>query len=212
MRITWSKLLPSFGLIACVTACGGDQSQQNSAKNTVTIDGDEVVVSWDRGSAEQATAVGTITSDEPVLVAARAIEAVTGCAAQASEATLGESIFIRSDGQLELTLSIDCTKVVSAAQNAQPQAAVQDASDSKRMAAAVEEAIRQVVAQPTSQQPTAQPAVLQAPGVAELYEGSPYSAFSATDIQAYCGQDWTTRVAADGRTEYNPCTQRSAFR
>lgn len=46
----------------------------------------------------------------------------------------------------------------------------------------------------------------------ELFEGSPYAAFSKAMIERYCAQDWTTRVAANGRTEYNPCTQRSAFR
>ena len=69
--------------------------------------------------------------------------------------------------------------------------------------------MRQVVAEPTSPAPV-QPTVSNP--AAELYEGSPYSAFSPSDIQAYCGQDWTTRIAANGRTEYNPCTQRSAFR
>ena len=50
------------------------------------------------------------------------------------------------------------------------------------------------------------------PGSPPLFEGSSYAAFTPAHIQAYCQQSWTTRIAASGRTEYNPCTQRSAFR
>lgn len=44
-----------------------------------------------------------------------------------------------------------------------------------------------------------------------LFEGTSYALFTPQQISAYCAQSWTTRTAADGRTEYNPCTQRSAF-
>lgn len=206
MRNTLSTMgsFPAFVLLTVLAACGGDQRQDTADAKNVTIEGNQISVSWNRATAKEATAIGAITSDEPVLIAAQAIERVTGCAAKADEATLGDSIFIRSDGQLQLTLGIDCTRVVSVAQNTPSQIPERTSSDSKRMAAAVEEAIRQVVAQPAVARSKT--------GSAQLYEGSPYGAFSATDIQSYCGQDWTTRVAENGRTEYNPCTQRSAFR
>ncbi len=214
MRITLSEHagLPALALITALAACGGDQRKAATDANTVLVDGNKVSVSWDRTTAKDATAVGAIASDEPVLIAAQAIERVTGCAAKADDATLGESIFIRSDGQLQLTLGIDCTQVASVAQNTPTRVSTATASTSDRMSAAVEAAIRQVVAQPSTSV-SAQPAVARSvSGPAQLYEGSPYAAFSASDIQAYCGQDWTTRVAENGRTEYNPCTQRSAFR
>jgi len=214
MRIALSKQggLPAVALIIALTACGGGQRQTATDTNSVAIEGSKVSVSWDRATAKEATAVGVITSDEPVLIAAQAIERITGCAAKADEATLGDSIFIRSDGQLQLTLGIDCTQVASVAQTTPSRDSAATTSDSSRMAAAVEAAIRQVVSQP-SRPVSAQPAVARSvSGQAQLFEGSPYAAFSATDIQLYCGQDWTTRVAENGRTEYNPCTQRCAFR
>lgn len=42
-------------------------------------------------------------------------------------------------------------------------------------------------------------------------EGARLSSFSDTQMNAYCGQDWQERVAADGRTEFNPCTRKDAF-
>lgn len=50
------------------------------------------------------------------------------------------------------------------------------------------------------------------PGSPPLFEGSSYAAFMPEQIKTYCGQAWTTRLSASGRTEYNPCSQRSAFR
>ena len=42
-------------------------------------------------------------------------------------------------------------------------------------------------------------------------EGERLAAFSAEQMRGYCAQTWETRVAADGRTEFNPCTRRDAF-
>ncbi len=53
------------------------------------------------------------------------------------------------------------------------------------------------------------PASLTAPS---LYEGAPYSAFTREQIAEFCKQDWKRRRVADGRTEYNPCFERGAFR
>lgn len=58
-----------------------------------------------------------------------------------------------------------------------------------------------------SSAPTA-PAIAGSPA---LFEGSKYAAFTPELIEAYCQQDWQTRVRADGRTEYNPCFRREAF-
>jgi hypothetical protein len=42
-------------------------------------------------------------------------------------------------------------------------------------------------------------------------EGTKISAFSDDEINAYCGQKWEERQAADGRTEFNPCHRKDAF-
>lgn len=49
------------------------------------------------------------------------------------------------------------------------------------------------------------------PGSPPLFEGTSYALFTPAHIQAYCQQNWRTRATQDGRTEYNPCTERSAF-
>ena len=46
----------------------------------------------------------------------------------------------------------------------------------------------------------------------ELYEGASLSAFTPAQIAEFCKQDWRTRRAPGGRTEYNPCFRRDAFR
>ncbi|MEM9140802.1 MAG: hypothetical protein AAGB15_13335 [Pseudomonadota bacterium] len=56
-----------------------------------------------------------------------------------------------------------------------------------------------------------QPAFPPVPGSPPLYEGSSYAAFTEDQIAVYCTQNWSTRPGPDGRTEYNPCTERSAF-
>jgi len=53
------------------------------------------------------------------------------------------------------------------------------------------------------------PALADAPS---LYEGAPYAAFTEAQIAEFCKQDWRTRRMAGGRTEYNPCFERRAFR
>lgn len=57
-----------------------------------------------------------------------------------------------------------------------------------------------------------EPAFPPVPGSPPLYEGASYAAFTEDQIAVYCTQSWTTRAGPDGRTEYNPCSQRSAFR
>lgn len=49
------------------------------------------------------------------------------------------------------------------------------------------------------------------PGSPPLFEGTSYALFTPAQIEAYCQQSWRTRVTPDGRTEYNPCSERSAF-
>lgn len=201
MRNTVFSLCLLLGGVA-LTACGGPGGDDGQ---TVIVDGGEISVTWAGAQSGKATAVGVIASEEPMKVAATAIEQVTGC--RADTQAPGNQIFIRADGKLALTLDVACGTVLTTAQNTPPPTAQLNEED-VQLAAAVEAAVRQVVAQPLPAK--AQPAT--ATSQAELYEGSPYAAFSAAEIQSYCGQDWTTRVAANGRTEYNPCTQRSAFR
>ncbi|MEM6934692.1 MAG: hypothetical protein AAF526_14075 [Pseudomonadota bacterium] len=62
---------------------------------------------------------------------------------------------------------------------------------------------------PARSEATLQPPV---PGSPPLTEGASYADFSADQITAYCRQDWRTRLTPKGRTEYNPCYERSAFR
>ncbi len=45
-----------------------------------------------------------------------------------------------------------------------------------------------------------------------LYENAPYAAFTPAQIAEFCKQDWRTRREPGGRTEYNPCYERGAFR
>lgn len=48
-------------------------------------------------------------------------------------------------------------------------------------------------------------------GSPPLFEGTSYALFSPSQIAEYCAQSWRTRQTASGRTEYNPCTEKSAF-
>ncbi|MEM7684677.1 MAG: hypothetical protein AAF293_07610 [Pseudomonadota bacterium] len=48
-------------------------------------------------------------------------------------------------------------------------------------------------------------------GSPPLFEGSSLSAFTPEQMSIYCSQTWRTGTAPDGRTEYNPCTEKSAF-
>ena len=84
-----------------------------------------------------------------------------------------------------------------------------DASLSRELAREIDAAVNRVAARPVAAQPVPLAAAAQTP---LLYEGSPFSAFTATDIERYCAASWETRTAADGRTEYNPCKRRDAFR
>ncbi|MEM9097312.1 MAG: hypothetical protein AAGC79_02215, partial [Pseudomonadota bacterium] len=83
-----------------------------------------------------------------------------------------------------------------------------------------EEAFEPVQPPPTnSEDAPASPETVTAPvevfppvaGSPSLTEGSSYASFTEDQIAAYCAQDWDIRRNAEGRTEYNPCTQRSAF-
>ncbi|MEM7528603.1 MAG: hypothetical protein AAF416_13120 [Pseudomonadota bacterium] len=76
----------------------------------------------------------------------------------------------------------------------------------------------EVVAAERTEPPAASPPVVPdtadftpVAGAGPLTEGSPY-AFTETQIASFCAQDWTKRTNSEGRTEYNPCTERSAFR
>ncbi|MGG7568672.1 hypothetical protein ACQ5SO_21190 [Rhodovulum sp. DZ06] len=42
-------------------------------------------------------------------------------------------------------------------------------------------------------------------------EGARLASFSEAQMKTWCAQDWETRQAADGRTEFNPCSRRDAF-
>ena len=105
------RLLLAMGAAIALSACGGPGTDDGQ---TVVIDGGEVAVDWD-GSSDKATAVGVIASEEPMKVAAAAIEQVTGC--RADTKAPGNQIFIRADGKLQLTLDVDCGATISTAQN-----------------------------------------------------------------------------------------------
>lgn len=49
-------------------------------------------------------------------------------------------------------------------------------------------------------------------GAPSLYEGASFAAFTPQQISEFCRQDWKMRRKPGGRTEYNPCHMRSAFR
>lgn len=58
----------------------------------------------------------------------------------------------------------------------------------------------------------AEEAAEEAAAMPPLFEGSRYADFTPEQISAFCGEDWETRISASGRTEYNPCHRRDAFR
>lgn len=80
-------------------------------------------------------------------------------------------------------------------------------ADRQRRRAASSDVAQSAPRQPAPPQPTF-PAV---EGAGPLFEGSAF-AFTQAQLQTFCGQDWRTRIGADGRTEYNPCFERRAFR
>lgn len=81
---------------------------------------------------------------------------------------------------------------------------IQEARDGSRTVLNAE-----VTPEPEAVSPVKFPVVAGSP---PLFEGGKYSDFSPEQISAYCAQDWSARVNAAGRTEYNPCKRRDAFR
>ncbi|MGF1553536.1 MAG: hypothetical protein ACFBWO_13720 [Paracoccaceae bacterium] len=80
------------------------------------------------------------------------------------------------------------------------------------VAPAVEEGTAAVVTAMDAPRETAAAPAVAASQAASLLEGARYAAFTEAQIADYCTQDWTTRTNREGRTEYNPCHERSAFR
>jgi len=234
------------GMLAlALSACGGDRPAPPPpalSQQIVEVEGVPVTVLWRRDLPVRAEASGLIPPDRAAAYASDAILRATGCRAETDEATDGQSIVVGEDGVLRIALPINCAAPVAAARPAPetiattavpppggaPQTAI--AAADPTMAAAVERAVRQVLADRApsapapapaaaapapaapSPEPAAQPGAAPPRPAPELYEGSPYAAFTPAEIQAYCDQGWDTRIAPNGRTEYNPCTRRDAFR
>ncbi|MEM9138686.1 MAG: hypothetical protein AAGB15_02560 [Pseudomonadota bacterium] len=186
-------------------------------QKTVLVEDAPIIVTWRESNPVEAEASGALPEDNPIKAAAIAIRSATGCAVPTQGVDFGRSIFFEADGNVRFTLEMDCTQQAAPAQ-ALPETPVQS-RENLILAAAVEEAVRAVVGtDPKPVEPRqveaepAEPEPVAGVGTPALYEGSPYAAFTPAMIQGFCAQTWTTRTAADGRTEYNPCTQRAAFR
>ena len=217
-----SLLLPGLSL----AGCGGEAPKPEAAaepnlfRTVIEAEGIPFEVSWDRNDRSQATArvfgapggvvvdpsniviqaTGCRVTGLPVRVATTddipTYTVATNCAPaevrNAEEAALSR----------ELAREIDLALTLVAQQPVQPVAAAQPVQTAT---------VAVQPAQPVSaSEPVFEPvAVGEAPA---LFEGSPFAAFTATDIERYCAEGWETRIGTDGRTEYNPCTRRDAFR
>ena len=254
MLVSWSYMRWTLAgsAIALLTACSEPSDLPKQAaqlasspglvQKTVKVQGAPITVTWRQANPVEAEARGNIPPEQPVEAAATAIRLATGCRVPTEGVDFGKAVFFEADGNVRFTLGMDCSTKVAGT----PQAGANALNQNDiLLAAAVEEAVRAVVGNPTprtpalaqradaqqtaavvaepavattASQPSPEPAVFQPSTSAqtnaepELYEGSPIAAFTPAQIQSYCQQDWTTRIAADGRTQYNPCTQRSAFR
>lgn len=178
-------------LIACgaalmLTACGGPEPAESERR--IVQNGVPVTVMWnraDRARARAKVAATDVGADTDLL---QAIVAGTGCAIAADPAI---RIIGYRDGARALEAATDCSvtgKTSPAQEGADPL-----------LARSIDRAVAQV--SPRS-----------APGAKALFEGSPYAAFTAAELARYCAEDWEERIAPSGRTEYNPCRRRDAFR
>lgn len=188
--------------------CGGSNKAGQVAKpaqpqiyrTIIEAEGIPFEISWDRNDRTRATARvfgftdGTTRDPTGIIVQA------TGC-----KVTSVPALIATDDGVPTYVADTDCAPAQVLNER--------DAVVSRDLAREIDLAVALVSQEPQAI-PTPTPVANDASELppAELYEGSPFIAFTATDIERYCAESWTTRVGADGRTEYNPCKRRDVFR
>lgn len=189
--------LAGFIAAAFLSACGSSDTAAPVAapvpeiyRTVIEADGIPFEISWDRNDRTRAFArvfgVAEGAAIDPTLV----IEQATGC-----RVTTVPQRVASDDGVPSFAVGTICAPARVLAEA--------DAALSRELAREISVAVTQVSSAP-------RPA--QQPGAASLYEGSPYAAFSADQLSAFCAEPWEERIAANGRTEYNPCRRRDAFR
>lgn len=169
-----------------LAACAGSgPTNDDRARTVVEMDGVPVTVAWD--PTGETRAVARLGADDAGadIDLRDAILRGTGCA-------IAEPPRLRligyEDGGRGIEIATDCTQ-------ARAPGSI-DHQASRRLIEEIERGIQTVSTQ----------------GLPPLYEGSDYSAFTKAQIERYCAEDWEVRTAPSGRTEYNPCKRRDAFR
>ena len=198
------RLLRMLPLIVLLAGCGGSddppeatQSGKSSIYRTVIeADGVPFEISWDLLDRTRATARVFGVSQEVAIDPSNVVVQATGCR------VISTPTRIRSnDGVATYMAETNCSP-----------AEVQSEEEilaSRELAREIDLALNRVAASaPATTTVAATPAV----SAKSLFEGSPFSAFDADDIVRFCAENWETRTADDGRTEYNPCKRRDAFR
>ncbi|MEL6998284.1 MAG: hypothetical protein AAFP68_08470 [Pseudomonadota bacterium] len=190
--------------LACLAACGSsDTGVVSSAapepevyRTVIEADGVPFEISWDRLNRTQATARIFGVPEDQAIDPTVVIQQATGC---------------RVRGRPERVPSEDTVPAYTAAIDCAPGRKIDDteAARARELAREIDIAVNVVAADPA---PASAPGTPSVPVAHVLFEGSSYAQFTATDMERYCAAAWSTRVAPDGRTEYNPCKQRDAFR
>lgn len=191
-----SILLIFIGLLTagCIpqSAIYGDGPPPGVTEKLVMQGDVPVRVRWRESDRAQALAFGPLRGENALRDAAAAIEQATGCTARTRSTRFEKYVYTDGRG-IGYRLGLDCSRPPARVQKAQGTAVAADGG-----------ALPDTVARQTK----TWPAITGSPA---LFEGGRYADFTKDQIQAYCGQDWRTRIAPDGRTEYNPCKVREAY-
>lgn len=167
-------------------------------RTVIETEGFPVEIAWDRVDRSRAQARMFGFSEAIAIDPTSLVEQATGCTAISAPDKIAVS-----DGVPTYFVGTDCSP--SREQNEA------EAERSRKLAREIDMALNRVAEEPAAAAVTT-PAVAAPVVVQSLFEGSRYSAFSPTDIERYCAEPWETREGAGGRTEYNPCKRRDAFR
>ena len=176
----------TIATVVVLAACGG-QGQPDRTRTVVELDGVPVFVSWNSEARTRALArveAGAIGADIDLR---DAITQATGCRISDREPM---RILQFQNGDRGLDLATDCEGAAAPGEI--------DREASRRLAQAIGQAVESVSPD--------------GPKVPPLYEGGRYADFTPDMLSLFCAQKWETRVATDGRTEYNPCYRRDAYR